>query len=139
MNTLFPLMALSALLIGGCSHATGREPPPPPPAQGNATIPPPEAFEACEGKAPGSRSGFTDARGESLKGVCLDDGHGSMVLRPDRPPKDRRNPPPEAYAACEGKAEGAPAQLVGPQGETVTGTCGFEGNRLVLRPDRPPR
>ena len=46
-------------------------------------------------------------------------------------------PPPEAYTACEGKNAGDTAQFVSPRGETVTGTCEQEGDRLVLRPDHP--
>ena len=45
-------------------------------------------------------------------------------------------PPPEAYKACEGKSAGSTSQFVNPRGETVTGTCEQEGNKLVLRPDR---
>ena len=48
-------------------------------------------------------------------------------------------PPPEAYTACEGKSIGEAAQFVSPRGETVSGTCEAEGDRLVLRPDRPRR
>lgn len=44
-------------------------------------------------------------------------------------------PPPEAFTACEGKAAGDTAQFTGRRGETVTGTCEQEGERLVLRPD----
>ncbi len=44
-------------------------------------------------------------------------------------------PPPEAYAACEGKNVGDSAQFVSPRGDTVTGTCEQEGDRLVLRPE----
>ena len=47
-------------------------------------------------------------------------------------------PPPEAFRACEGKTAGSAAQLTGPGGETVTGTCRSDGERLVLRPDRNP-
>ena len=54
--------------------------------------------------------------------------------------KDRRQgPPPEAYTACEGKSAGDKAQFVSPHGDTVCGICEMEGDRLVLRPDRPPR
>lgn len=49
----------------------------------------------------------------------------------------RFGPPPEAYTACEGKNAGDAAQFVSPRGETVKGTCEQEGDRLVLRPDRP--
>ena len=48
-------------------------------------------------------------------------------------------PPPEAYTACEGKCVGDTAEFESPHGDTVTGTCEQEGDRLVLRPDRPPR
>ncbi len=50
----------------------------------------------------------------------------------------RFGPPPEAYKACEGKAEGSTAQFIGSDGETITGTCRMDDGRLVLRPDRPP-
>ena len=48
-------------------------------------------------------------------------------------------PPPEAYTPCEGKSAWDTAELVSPRGDTVTGTCEQEGDRLVLRPDNPPR
>lgn len=48
-------------------------------------------------------------------------------------------PPPEAYSACEGKNTGDTAQFVSPWGETISGTCEQEGDRLVLRPDRSER
>ena len=47
-------------------------------------------------------------------------------------------PPPEAYTACEGKSEGDTAEFESPRGDTVTGTCEQDGDRLVLRPDNPP-
>jgi len=50
----------------------------------------------------------------------------------------RHGPPPEAYTACEGKSEGDAAEFESPRGNTVTGTCEYEGDRLVLRPDNPP-
>ena len=49
----------------------------------------------------------------------------------------RQGPPPEAYTACEGKNTGDTAEFQNPQGGTVTGKCEQEGNRMVLRPDRP--
>jgi len=53
----------------------------------------------------------------------------------------RPGPPPEAYTACEGRCAGDTAGFVGPRGETITGVCEQDGDRLVLRPDRsgPPR
>lgn len=47
-----------------------------------------------------------------------------------RPPQHGHMPPPEALAACKGKAAGSKAQLTAPDGHTVTGTC-----QLVLLPD----
>ena len=47
-------------------------------------------------------------------------------------------PPPEAYTACEGKNAGDTAKFISPRGDTVTGTCQQQGDRLVLRPDNPP-
>lgn len=51
----------------------------------------------------------------------------------------RHSPPPEAYTACEGKSAGDTAEFESPRGDTVTGTCEADGDRLVLRPDHPPR
>ncbi len=48
----------------------------------------------------------------------------------------RQGPPPEAYTACAGKTAGAVSQFVNPRGETVSGTCELEGDKLVLRPYR---
>jgi len=66
-----------------------------------------------------------------------------LVLHREASPQDAgrkgQGPPPEAYVACEGKSAGAKAELTGPQGETITGICEQEGDRMVLRPDRPLR
>jgi len=35
----------------------------------------------------------------------------------------RHGPPPQAIAACQGKASGATCSFVGRQGEQLTGTC----------------
>lgn len=50
-----------------------------------------------------------------------------------------QGPPPEAYTTCEGKSEGDTAEFESPHGDTVTGICEQQGDRLVLRPDNPPR
>jgi hypothetical protein len=47
-------------------------------------------------------------------------------------------PPPEAYTACEGKSVGDTAEFESPHGDTLTGKCEEDGDRLVLRPDNPP-
>ena len=49
-----------------------------------------------------------------------------------------QGPPPEAFTACEGKSVGDSAEFVNPHGDTVTGTCQQQGDRLVLIPDGPP-
>ncbi len=101
--------------------------------------PPPEAYTACEGKNVGDTAEFVSPRGETVRGTCEQEGD-RLVLRPDRSKGNssgqHHGPPPEAYTACEGKSAGDAAELVGPRGNTVTGTCEQEGDRLVLRPDR---
>ncbi len=62
---------------------------------------------------------------------------GNSAFAQDRGGR-RQGPPPEAYTACEGKSAGDKAEFVSPRGDTVTGTCEEEGQRLVLRPDNPP-
>lgn len=113
--------------------------------------PPPEAFTACEGKSAGDVAEFVSPHGDTVMGTC-EQQDDRLVLRPDN---SRRNsagnnrssqnagrrqhgPPPEAYAACEGKILGDTAEFVSPRGDTVTGTCKQQDNRLVLRPDNPP-
>lgn len=100
--------------------------------------PPPEAFQACEGKTAGSMAQFTKPDGETVTGTCRI-ADGRLVLRPDRPGEnsrdDRRGPPPGAYKACEGKSAASRAQFVNPRGETVKGQCEEEDGKLVLRPD----
>jgi hypothetical protein len=100
--------------------------------------PPPEAFEACEGKSAGSQAQFTGPDGETVTGTCFI-ADGRLVLRPDRPRENsrdgRRGPPPKAYKACEGKKAGSVAQFVSPRGETVKGTCEEADGNMVLRPD----
>ena len=57
---------------------------------------------------------------------------------PQRRGRRHQGPPPEAYTACEDKNAGDTAEFVSPRGDTITGTCEEEGDRLVLRPDCPP-
>lgn len=47
-------------------------------------------------------------------------------------------PPPEAYAACKGKAEGASVTLTMPDGKTLTGTCRTMNGTLVAMPAGGP-
>lgn len=50
----------------------------------------------------------------------------------------RQGPPLETYTACKDKKVGESAEFVSPRGETISGTCKQEGDRLVLGPDSPP-
>jgi len=47
-------------------------------------------------------------------------------------------PPPEAIAACKGKAEGAKAEFKGRRGETVKGTCKKLREVLAVLPEGAP-
>jgi hypothetical protein len=62
---------------------------------------------------------------------------GNSALAQDRGGR-RQGPPPEAYTACEGKSAGDKAEFESPRGDTVTGTCVQQDDRLVLHPDNPP-
>ena len=107
--------------------------------RGRRQGPPPEAYTACKDKTAGDTAQFVSPRGDTVSGTCEQEGN-RLVLRPDRPMNNsggkQQGPPPEAYTACEDKTVGDTAQFVDPRGETLTGTCEQEGNRLVLRPDR---
>ena len=67
--------------------------------------------------------------------ICTINAFGADTRKHER---KRPGPPPEAYTACEGKSAGDAAEFQSPRGDTVTGTCEQEGDRLVLRPDNPP-
>jgi hypothetical protein len=59
----------------------------------------------------------------------------------DRPPSqgDRpHGPPPEAIAACKGKAVGDTVSFTGRRGETLKGTCEKAGDVLAARPQGGP-
>lgn len=72
-----------------------------------------------------------------ILGICTSIAFGSGAEKP-RPRGRHNGPPPEAYTACENKNAGDTAEFVSPHGDTVTGTCEQQGDRLVLRPDNPP-
>ena len=46
--------------------------------------PPPEAYEACEGKSVGDEAELINPRGETVTGICEEEGD-QLVLRPDNP------------------------------------------------------
>ncbi|TAL19946.1 MAG: hypothetical protein EPO01_14240 [Aquabacterium sp.] len=51
-------------------------------------------------------------------------------------------PPPEAVAACQGKAAGTTVSFTGRRGDTLTGTCETRNGVLAARPNfgggKPP-
>jgi hypothetical protein len=62
-----------------------------PPEQGRARrVPPPEAFEACDGKKAGDKVTFTTPRGEKISGTCTM-MPARLVASPDRPPQQGAN------------------------------------------------
>ena len=143
------IASLFLFLFMACSHgAFAGENQPGERADGRQG-PPPEAYSACEGKNAGDQAELTAPDGAIVTGVCEMEGD-RLVLRPDHPrgrPQGsgeegmrgarRHGPPPEAYAACEGKNAGDQAELTAPDGAIVSGVCEMEGERLVLRPDNP--
>ena len=61
---------------------------------------------------------------------------------PDGPGHGHRGPPPEAIAACQGKAVGSQASFTGRDGRPLTGTCTQMGDVVAIAPPRgahPPR
>jgi hypothetical protein len=147
MNTLTTRISLAPALLFFFLPTQAAEPPNP--VQTNLSTaqqhsaepplgPPPEAYKACEGMSLGGKTEFVNPRGETVAGVCQNDGSGKIVLRPDHTPGERHGPPPEAYQVCVGKTSGNAAQFTGPKGEIIQGTCQAEGERLVLRPYHPP-
>lgn len=48
------------------------------------------------------------------------------------------SPPPEAYTACQGKAEGDSVTLTMPDGKTLAGTCRSLNGQLVAMPAGGP-
>lgn len=52
-------------------------------------------------------------------------------------PDGRPRPPPQAFADCRGKAEGAVVQHQTPRGDIVPATCVSTPEGLAARPDRP--
>ncbi|AMX03949.1 hypothetical protein [Microbulbifer thermotolerans] len=57
------------------------------------------------------------------------------------PPEGKRpsGPPPEAFEACEGKAEGDQVTFPGREGEDLEATCQQEDGQLVAVPLDAPR
>jgi hypothetical protein len=90
---------LFTLLIGisGIASAAANQPPQGGNGQGQTRVPPPEAFEACNGKQAGDVVTFTTPRGDKLTGTCKL-FPARLVAMPDHPPqgggKGRQDAPP---------------------------------------------
>ena len=103
--------------------------------------PPPEAYTACQDKNAGDVAQYVNPKGKTISGTCKQKGD-RLVLQPDSQPTKKHNgnkhqgPPPEAYTACQGKNVGDVAEFVNPKGETMSGICEQDKDRLVLRPTR---
>ncbi|MFL6696689.1 MAG: hypothetical protein ACJ8GJ_05940 [Vitreoscilla sp.] len=71
---------------------------------------------------------------------ALSVGGASAADTPPAPPSGQRpmGPPPEAVAACKGKAAGAQVSFALRDGKTVTGTCASENGVLAARPQGMP-
>lgn len=80
-------------------------------------------------------SGNVFASDDSYSQGISSQGAGSQENRSSDSRRGRRGPPPEAYTACENKADGDTAQFENPRGKTVIGTCEQEGEKMVLRPN----
>ena len=128
---IFTLLTICSTTAFGADSALKQN-------RGRQQGPPPEAYTACEDKTAGDTAQFVSPRGDTISGTCEQEGD-RLVLRPDRPRGKsggrQQGPPPGAYTACEDKTVGDTAQFVSPRGDTVSGTCEQEGDRLVLRPD----
>jgi len=83
---------------------------------------------------PQSTGGNTGQGGQGAGGMGPGGQHGEHRHRP---------PPPEAIAACQGKAGGAACSFTGRENRALTGTCfappqgNGENHPLACRPTRP--
>ncbi|WP_312798861.1 hypothetical protein [Pseudomonas sp.] len=94
-----PLLSTTALALGLFGSVALADQEPPPPGQ-HDRMPPPAAFEVCEGKPVGAPVMLTLPDGKALKGVCKD-FQGRLAAMPEHmppPPKDGAPPgsPPDA-------------------------------------------
>ena len=120
-------------LTGGIALAAGASPQPGDPHGG----PPPEALQACASLQVGASCAFT-RDGREMTGKCVTGPNGeAAACLPEHGP--HRGPPPEAFEACSGLAEGA-ACSVTHDGRTLTGSCrsGPQGSPLACAPSGPP-
>ncbi|MCI5123903.1 MAG: hypothetical protein D3925_05360 [Candidatus Electrothrix sp. AR5] len=105
--------------------------------QDSISKPPLEAYTACEGKQPDEQSSFVTQTGNTISGPCKQQQDGRLILIPAQL-REISKIPAAAYENCVGKKVGDAAQLTIPTGNTISGTCQSDGDRLYLRPDPPP-
>ncbi len=141
MNWKRAVLGVAAVSLVLAASAFGQKDAPPA-QEGGRPQPPPEAFAACKDKQEGDKAELTGPQGQKITGTCVKHGE-QLFLRPDREgqggQEGRPQPPLEAFAACKNKQEGDKAELTGPQGQKITGTCVKHGEQLFLRPDHPPK
>ena len=123
------LFLLSVTFIPSPGLAADRSGPPRPPQ---------EAVDACKGLVEGDAC-TVSFDGHTMEGICRlgPDGQGPLACAPKGPPP---GPPPEAFAACKGLAEGD-ACTVSFDGHTMEGICrsGPDGKEaLACAPNGPP-
>jgi hypothetical protein len=120
---LVPALAIAVAMAVGAARADDRAP----------HAPPPEIFNACEGRQAGSACSMTFGD-RTVQGTCAAAPDARLACRPGAPP-----PLSEAVAACEAKQVGDGCSVAfGPL--TMSGTCAaVEDGRLACRPSGPPR
>jgi len=93
-----PKLLITALLIsapiGGTTLANAIDAPPD--DQGHRSGPPPEFYEACEGKSAGDSVTIETPRGDQIEAVCekKDDQLVARPMNPPPPPPEGHQPPP---------------------------------------------
>lgn len=96
MRPIFRTLCLLMLALQGFAAAAANMPPPNQQGRGHRS-PPPEAYEACEGKKAGDEVTFTTPRGEKVAATC-NMMPARLVAIPDHPPQGGQgdNPLPPA-------------------------------------------
>ena len=79
MNTMKRMTIVFAVLIICAANACAQGPPS---GGKDHQGPPPEAYEACEGKSAGDTAQFVSPHGDTVCGTCVQEGD-RLVLRPD--------------------------------------------------------
>lgn len=69
-----------------------------------------------------------------LTAMTIDQAMADAGDNPPPPNKRPHGPPPEAYAACEGKQAGETVVIVTPRGRSIEAVCVLKENRLVAKP-----